>query len=64
MVGVCSHKTALADCQCQYDESFSPVPCTICDKRILDISGLEVRLKCPHCHKIIRIPFILLIRQN
>ena len=69
MVGVCSCKTAVADCQSHYDESFSSIPCTICDKRAFDISGFpptvfEVRLKCPHCHKIIHIPFTLLIQQN
>jgi hypothetical protein len=36
--------------------------CPICGKRVFDLSGLpatpvRVRLKCPHCRKIVRIPF-------
>ena len=69
MVGVCSHRTALVNYQAHDDESFSSVPCTICDKRAFDITGFppvvfEVRLKCPHCNKIIHIPFTLLLQQN
>jgi hypothetical protein len=38
------------------------VSCPLCDRRAFDISrlpqgGLEVRLKCPHCRKLIRVPF-------
>ncbi|MDR1439325.1 MAG: hypothetical protein LBJ10_04805 [Clostridiales bacterium] len=37
------------------------VSCPVCDKRAFDISELprapiSVRLKCPHCHKIVQVP--------
>ena len=43
------------------DEFDYSASCPVCDKRALDISDLpdtpvRVRLKCPHCHKLIRIP--------
>ena len=43
------------------DEFEYSAPCPVCDKRALDISVLpdtqiRVRLKCPHCHKLIKIP--------
>jgi len=36
--------------------------CPICEKRVLDISDvpktpIRIRIKCPHCRKIIKIPF-------
>lgn len=33
--------------------------CPICDKRVFDILDVksfgEIELKCPHCHKIVRV---------
>ena len=36
-------------------------PCPVCEKRIFDLSGspcnvIRIRLKCPHCRKIVVIP--------
>ena len=43
------------------DEFGYSAPCPVCDKRALDITALpgiavRVRLKCPHCHKLVKIP--------
>lgn len=36
--------------------------CPDCDRRVFDISkfndGMDVELKCPHCHKIVTVPCI------
>jgi endogenous inhibitor of DNA gyrase (YacG/DUF329 family) len=37
------------------------VACPVCEKRVFDISDIpatpiRVRLKCPHCHKIVQVP--------
>jgi len=43
------------------DESFKHMTqCPICDKRIFDLSDrpdkpTQIRLKCPHCRKVIKI---------
>ena len=43
------------------DEFEYSAPCPICEKRTIDISELpdklvRLRLKCPHCRKIVKIP--------
>ena len=42
-------------------------PCPLCSKRVLDITDpaprpLTIRLKCPHCHRIIQIPIFLIVQ--
>ena len=37
------------------------MPCPMCEKRVFDVSDppdtpTRIRLKCPHCKKIVRIP--------
>ena len=44
------------------DEFSYTASCPICEKRVFDVSDLphkpvKVRLKCPHCRKIVDIPF-------
>jgi Zn finger protein HypA/HybF involved in hydrogenase expression len=39
------------------------VSCPVCERRAFDISELpetpiKVRLKCPHCHKIVQVPVL------
>jgi len=48
-------------CAAITDEFEYSAPCPVCEKRALDITDLpdtqvRVRLKCPHCHKLIKIP--------
>ena len=52
-------------CVAKYTVSEEPleymVPCPVCEKRAFDISELperliNVRLKCPHCNKIVQLP--------
>ena len=48
-------------CATNTDEFEYSAPCPVCEKRALDITDLpdtqvKVRLKCPHCHKLIKIP--------
>jgi len=44
------------------EDSFGYItPCPVCDKRIFDVTKLteepvNIRLKCPHCKKIVSIP--------
>ena len=38
------------------------ISCPVCDKRVLDMSAIPdahviIRLKCPHCRKVVKIPF-------
>jgi endogenous inhibitor of DNA gyrase (YacG/DUF329 family) len=45
------------------------VRCPRCDRRVFDISELppnliRVRLKCPHCHKIVEIPCAAYLLSN
>jgi len=44
------------------DEFEYKAACPVCGKRVFDLSDLpstpvRVRLKCPHCRKIVKIPF-------
>jgi hypothetical protein len=44
------------------EESFEYIaPCPVCEKRVFDIDELpgipiRVRIKCPHCRKVVGIP--------
>jgi hypothetical protein len=45
------------------DEFGYTASCPICGKRVFDLTDLpgttvQVRMKCPHCRKIVKIPFL------
>ena len=58
-----NNKNIVSDIQrTETDESFKYItPCPICGKRVFYVSEppdkpTRIRLKCPHCRKIVRIP--------